>query len=173
MCRRKEKPFYLMVNSHDPHRPFHIPGKPIKNAKEPSKTYTRDDVHVPGFLPDLPGVRGEISHYLNSVRRLDDNFGKTMLALKESGFDKNTLVMFLSDNGIAVPFAKCNAYLAGTHTPWIVRWPGVVREGSVDKEHFISGIDFFPTVLEAAGLSIPDGLDGFSFLPLLKGRKQS
>jgi len=48
----------------------------------------------------------------------------------------------------------------------------VVRPKAVDDEHFISGIDFFPTVLEAAGLSIPDGLDGRSFLPLLKGEKQ-
>ena len=172
-CRREDKPFYFMVNSHDPHRPYHIPGKPIKGAKEPSKTYRPNEVAVPGFVPDLPGVRGELSTYLNSVRRLDDTFGRTMQALKESGFEKNTLVMFLSDNGIAIPFAKCNAYLASTRTPWIVRWPGVVKEGTVDKQHFISGIDFFPTALEAAGLPIPKGLDGFSFLPLLKGGKQS
>jgi len=171
-CRRENKPFYFMVNSHDPHRPYHIPGKPIRGAKEPSKTYDPDDVSVPGFVPDLPGVRKELSYYLNSVRRLDDTFGKTMQALKESGFDKNTLIMFISDNGIAIPFAKCNAYLASTRTPWIVRWPGVVRRGTVDREHFISGIDFFPTVLEAVGLPIPKGLDGFSFLPLLKGEKQ-
>jgi N-sulfoglucosamine sulfohydrolase len=81
--------------------------------------------------------------------------------------------MFLSDNGIAIPFAKCNAYLASTHTPWIVRWPGIVKQGAIDKEHFISGVDFFPTVLEAADLPVPKGLDGFSFLPLLKGRSQS
>jgi len=172
-CRREEKPFYFMVNSHDPHRPYHIPGKPIAGAKEPSKTYSPEDVPVPGFVPDLPGVREELSYYLNSVRRLDDTFGRTMQALKESGFDENTLVMFISDNGIAIPFAKCNTYLASTLTPWIVRWPGVVKEDSVDKEHFISGIDFFPTVLEAAGLPIPNGLDGFSFLPLLKGGRQS
>ena len=171
--RREDKPFYLMVNSHDPHRPYHIPGKPIKGAKEPSRTYDPDEVSVPGFVPDLPGVRKELSYYLNSVRRLDDTFGKTMQALKESGFDKNTLVMFISDNGIAIPFAKCNAYLASTRTPWIVRWPGVVRRSVVDREHFISGIDFFPTVVEAAGLPIPKGLDGFSFLALLKGKKQS
>jgi N-sulfoglucosamine sulfohydrolase len=171
-CRRENKPFYFMVNSHDPHRPYHIPGKPIKGAKEPSKTYDPDKVAVPGFVPDLPGVRKELSYYLNSVRRLDDTFGKTIQALKESGFDKNTLVMFLSDNGIAIPFAKCNTYLASTRTPWIVRWPGVVKEGTVDSQHFISGIDFFPTVLEAVGLPVPKGLDGFSFLPLLKGRKQ-
>ena len=172
-CRRENKPFYFMVNSHDPHRPYHIPGKPIKGAKEPSKTYDPDEVAVPGFVPDLPGVRKELSYYLNSSRRLDDTFGKTMQALKESGFDKNTLVMFLSDNGIAIPFAKCNTYLASTRTPWIVRWPGVVKEGSIDRQHFISGIDFFPTVLEAVGLPVPKGLDGFSFLPLLKGGKQS
>jgi N-sulfoglucosamine sulfohydrolase len=87
-CRREDKPFYFMVNSHDPHRPYHIPGKPIKGAKEPSKTYEPNEVTVPGFVPDLPGVRKELSYYLNSVRRLDDTFGRTMQALKESGFDK-------------------------------------------------------------------------------------
>jgi N-sulfoglucosamine sulfohydrolase len=172
-CRRAGKPFYFMVNSHDPHRPFHVAGKPIPGAQEPSKTYTPEEVPVPGFVPDLPGVREELSHYLNSARRLDDTFGRTMQALHESGLESSTVVMFLSDNGIAIPFAKCNTYLASTRTPWIVRWPGVVREGTVDREHFISGIDFFPTVLEAVGLKIPNGLDGFSFLPLLKGQRQS
>ncbi|MCL5282966.1 MAG: sulfatase [Planctomycetes bacterium] len=172
-CRQEGKPFYFMVNSHDPHRPFHIPGQPMEGAKEPSKTYTAAEVPVPGFVPDLPGVRGELSYYLNSVRRLDDTFGKTMQALQESGFAENTLVMFLSDNGIAIPFAKCNAYLASTRTPWIVRWPGVVKRGALDRQHMISGIDFFPTVLEAAGLPVPPGLDGFSFLPLLQGGEQS
>ena len=171
-CRREGKPFYFMVNSHDPHRPYHIPGKPIKDAKEPSHTYRPEEVDVPGFVPDLPGVREELSTYLNSVRRLDDTFGATMRALKESGFEDNTLVIFLSDNGIAIPFAKCNAYLASTRTPWLVRWPGVVQPGSVDKKHFISGIDFFPTVLEATGVPTPNGLDGTSFLPLLQGRPQ-
>ena len=172
-CRRENKPFYFMVNSHDPHRPYHVPGKPVRGAKEPSKTYKPGEVAVPGFVCDLPGVRQELSYYLNSVRRLDDTFGRTMQALKESGFAENTLVMFLSDNGIAIPFAKCNAYLASTRTPWIVRWPGVVKEGAVDKAHFVSGIDFFPTVLEAVGLGIPKGLDGASFMELLKGGKQS
>ena len=172
-CRREGKPFYFMVNSHDPHRPFHIAGKTAKGSKEPSRVYKPDEVEVPGFVCDLPGVREELSTYQNSVRRLDDTFAKTMQALKESGFAKNTMVMFLSDNGIAVPFAKCNAYLASTRTPWIVRWPGVVKGGSVDREHFISGIDFLPTVLEAAGLGGAKGIDGVSFAALLKGGKQS
>ena len=172
-CRRQGKPFYFMVNSHDPHRPYHIAGKPVKGAKEPSKTYEPTEVAVPGFVPDLLGVRTELSYYQNSTRRLDDTFGRTMQALKESGFARNTLVMFLSDNGIAIPFAKCNAYLASTHTPWIVRWPGVIKEGVFEKAHFISGIDFFPTVLDAVGLPVPSELDGSSFVPLLKGEKQA
>jgi N-sulfoglucosamine sulfohydrolase len=172
-CRRENKPFYFMVNSHDPHRPYHIAGQTKKGSKEPSKTYTADEIAVPGFVPDLPGVREELSYYFNSTRRLDDTFGKVMQVLKETGFEKNTLVMFLSDNGIAIPFAKCNAYLASTRTPWLVRWPGVVKGGSSDNEHFVSGIDFFPTVLDALGMREPKGFDGTSFLPLLKGKGQS
>lgn len=172
-CRKENKPFYFMVNSHDPHRPYHIPGKPIKGAVEPSRTYHPEEVPVPGFVPDLPGVREELSYYLNSTRRCDDTFGKVLQALQESGLASNTLVMFLSDNGIAIPFAKCNAYLASTRTPWIVRWPGVVKPGSVDREHFISGVDFFPTVLDALHLSTEEGLDGASFLPLLRGEAQA
>ncbi len=171
-CRQANKPFYFMVNSHDPHRPFHIPGKPLKGASEPTRTYSPEDITVPVFLPDLPDVRKELSYYYNSVRRCDDTFGKTMQALKESSFADNTLVMFLSDNGLAVPFAKANVYLNSTLTPWIVRWPKIVKPDSIDTENFISGIDFFPTVLEAIGQPNPGGLDGTSFIPLLKGQKQ-
>jgi N-sulfoglucosamine sulfohydrolase len=172
-CRTENKPFYFMVNSHDPHRPFHIAGRPIRGAVEPSQTYGPDQVPVPGFVPDLPGVREELSTYLNSVRRCDDTFGRVLQALQQSGFEDRTLVMFLSDNGIAIPFAKCNTYLASTRTPWIVRWPQVVQPGRVDREHFISGIDFFPTVLDALNLPIPDGFDGRTFLPLLRGQSQA
>jgi N-sulfoglucosamine sulfohydrolase len=81
--------------------------------------------------------------------------------------------MFLSDNGMAVPFAKANCYLHSTRTPWIVRWPGRVKPGTVDADHLISGIDFMPTMLEALGLEPPEGMDGRSFLPILRGGKQA
>lgn len=79
--------------------------------------------------------------------------------------------MFLSDNGMAFPFAKTNCYFHSTRTPWIVRWPGVTKPNSIDREHFISGIDFTPTVLDALGLPALSGVDGRSFAPLLKGSK--
>jgi N-sulfoglucosamine sulfohydrolase len=48
-------------------------------------------------------------------------------------------------------------------TPWIVRWPGVIKPGSVDDIHFISGIDYMPTVLDAIGLPLPEKMNGKSF----------
>ena len=96
-----------------------------------------------------------------------------MKALDESGLADNTLVMFLSDNGMAVPFAKANCYLNSTKTPWIVKWPGKVKAGRVDVEHFVSGVDFMPTILACAGIKPVEEMDGFSFLPLLLGKKQT
>ncbi|MCA9137217.1 MAG: sulfatase [Planctomycetales bacterium] len=171
-CQAAKKPFYFMVNSHDPHRPYCNPNNLTKGAAMPSRVYAPDEVDVPGFLPDLPGVREELATYLNSTRRLDDTFGKVMQALKESGQADNTLVLFITDNGIAVPFAKCNTWFHSTHSPLLVRWPGIVKPGTHDDEHFVSVVDFFPTFMDVTGVQDPDGLDGRSFLPLLKGQTQ-
>ncbi len=171
-CQKENKPFYFMVNSHDPHRPFHNPKTANKNWSTPSRLYTPDEVTVPTYLTDLPEVREELSHYYNSVRRLDDTIGSILEALEKSGFADNTLVIFLTDNGSAFPFAKANTYLASTRTPLIVRWPGVTKAGSVDKDHFVANVDFFATFMEATGLPQPAGLDGRSLVPLLNGGKQ-
>lgn len=174
-CKTEGKPFYLMVNSHDPHRPFFNPNSPNAlsgGAKSPSRIYTPEEVEVPGFVPDLAKVREEICWYFNSTKRLDDTFGKTMQALEESGLAANTIVMFLSDNGIAIPFAKANTYFASNRTPWIIRWPDVIKPREVDKENFISEVDFMSTILDALQITPPKNLDGKSIIPLLKGKKQ-
>jgi N-sulfoglucosamine sulfohydrolase len=172
-CRQEGKPFYLMVNSHDPHRPFHNPDKPTHGAENPSRLFSPGEISVPSYLADLPEVREELSHYYNSVRRLDDTFGRVLEALEQSGFADNTLVLFITDNGSAFPFAKANTYLASTHTALLVRWPGVTEPGRVDSAHFVSEVDFFPTFMEATGLPLPGGLDGRSLAPLLRGEKQA
>ena len=168
-AKRESKPFWFMVNSHDPHRPYCYPDRLRKNAAMPSKVYRPEDVTVPGFLPDLPGVREELAAYLNSTRRLDDTFGRVMDALAESGFADNTIVVFLSDNGIAVPFAKCNAWYHASRTPLLVRWPNVVKPGSENLVDFVSGVDLLPTFLEATGVEWTTPLDGQSLVPLLRG----
>jgi len=174
MTKKAGKPFYFMVNSNDPHRPFFVPGQKLKGGMaEPSRIYSPEEIEVPGFLPDLPDVRKELSYYYNSAKRLDDTFGKVMQALEESGYKDNTLVIFMSDNGIALPFAKCDNYNASSRTPWIVRWPGVIKEGTVDNEHFISEVDYYPTILDALGIKIDAKTDGKSRLPLYKGENQN
>jgi N-sulfoglucosamine sulfohydrolase len=166
------KPFYLMANSHDPHRPFHGSANDLDNVKMPSRTYTEDEVVIPGFLPELPGIRKEMTQYFSSCKRADDTVGAILRALEDTGHAENTLVMFLSDNGMPIATAKWNAYVQSTKTPWIVRWPGKIKPGTVDSEHFISGIDYMPTILDALGLEGPAGMDGSSFLPVLLGKKQ-
>jgi len=167
------KPFYFMVNSDDPHRPFFVPGQQLKGGMaKPSRIYAPEEIEVPGFLPDLPDVRRELSYYYNSAKRLDDTFGKVMQALEESGYKENTLVIFMSDNGIALPFAKCDNYDASSRTPWIVRWPGVIKEGTINDEHLISEVDYYPTILDATGIKTSEKPDGKSRLPLYIGETQ-
>jgi N-sulfoglucosamine sulfohydrolase len=169
-CKKENKPFYFMVNSHDPHRPFYnTNGKRMNGEEVPSRLFKAEEMVIPSYLPDLPKVREEYSHYFNSVRRLDDTVGRVLQALDDSGLASRTLVVFITDNGSAFPFAKANTYLASNRTPMLFRWPGVIKPGSVDKTHFVSEVDFFATFMDAAGLPKPEGLDGLSMVPLLKG----
>ena len=173
-----DRPFFLMANSHDPHRPFYGTGRESDYegdhpALVPSRIFLPEEVVVPGFLPDLPDVRVEIARYYSSVRRLDDTVGRLMDALDEAGVAENTLVMFLSDNAMSAPFAKANVYFNSTRTPWIMRWPAVIPPGSMNTDHFISSIDFLPTILDVVGADIPADVNGTTFLPLLRGEAQA
>jgi N-sulfoglucosamine sulfohydrolase len=173
LSKNNDKPFYLMVNSHDPHRPYHIPDEPLKNgAEKPSRIYSPEEIQVPGFVPDLPLVRKEMSYYFNSVKRLDDTFGKIIQAVQEAGVAENTLILFISDNGIAIPFAKANTYYASNRTPFIIYWPGVTKAGSVNNKDWIATIDYLPTILEAVNITTPNTIEGRSLVPLLKGESQ-
>jgi N-sulfoglucosamine sulfohydrolase len=172
------KPFFLMANAHDPHRPFHgnderLYGKGGFTYPAPSRVYEPAEVEVPGFLPDIPDVRYEMAEYASSVRRCDDVVGRIVQELKDAGVFENTLVFFLSDNGMAFPFSKSNCYLHSTKTPLIATWPGKIAAGAVDREHFVGGVDLLPTVLDAIGAAVPDGVDGRSFLPVLRGQEDA
>ncbi len=177
LAKDRKKPFFLMANIHDPHRPFAGSAQEKRQWSRDLPKLTRQlkatDVPIPEFLADLPGVRKEIAEYYTSVYRCDQSVGAVIKALQESGLEGETLVMFISDNGMAVPFAKANCYLNSTKTPWIVRWPGRVKPGSVDHDHLISGIDYMPTIIAALGIETVDGIDGRSFLPLLEGQSQA
>ncbi|MDX9748135.1 MAG: sulfatase [Paludibacter sp.] len=180
-AKKNKQAFYLMCNSQDPHRPFYD-SDDVKSGKkggnffgdqgepQPSRIYTESEVNIPAFLPDLPDIRKEITQYYNNVKRADDIVGEVLKALSESGMEENTVVFFLSDNGMAFPFSKTNVYLNSNRTPLIVKWPGQIKPGQVEKDAFIGGIDFLPTVLEIADIKPPYQLDGKSYLNRLKGK---
>ena len=175
-ARAANKPFYLSVNATDPHKPFFGEEKSKAAGYDdfpPSRLFPEKDIPIPKFLPDLPIVRTEVKQYYDCVRRADDCVAATLKALKDSGEADNTVVMFLSDHGMPFPFAKTNVYHHSTRTPWLVRWPGHVKPGSVDTQHMISAVDFMPTVLDIVGIEHPSGLEGMSFLPVLLGKKQA
>ena len=175
-ARQDGKPFFLNANAHDPHRPFAGSDQELKSWGEDLPKFTRlitpEEVSIPEFLPNLPEIRKEMAEYYTSVYRCDQVVGAVLKALDESGYADHTIVMFMSDNGISIPFGKGNCYLNSNKTPWIIRWPGQVPEGIVDSTHFISGIDYMPTILHALHLSKVPDMDGYSFLPILKGHKQ-
>ena len=173
-ARSAGKPFFAMINSHDPHRPFAGSADEIDafghNTDAP-RTYSPSEVYVPPFLPDLPDVRKELAEYYASVHRGDAALGRILDALEEAGAAEDTLVLFLSDNGMSFPFAKTNCYQDSTRSPYILRWPGHVKGGSV-CDALISGEDFAPTVLDILGLRQIQGLDGVSFKDaILEGRE--
>jgi len=175
-AKEEKKPFFLIANSHDPHRPFVGSRNDTltwgDNMPPVTRQFSPDEAEMLGYLPDIEKVRKEVAQYYGSVYRCDQNIGAVLKALQESGLEKNTLVIFLSDHGAAFPFSKAQCYLNSTKTPFIVKWPGNITPGSVDSTHFVTGIDLMPTVMEIAGVPLVPKLDGRSFLPLLFNEEQ-
>ena len=176
MAKNQGKPFFLSANSHDPHRPF-IGSRQDSltwgdNMPPVDRQYAADEIDVLGYLPDIEDVRKEVAQYYGNVFRADQNVGAVLQALKESGLDDNTVVIFLSDHGAAFPFSKAQCYLNSSKTPLIIRWPERISTGTIDSNHFVTGIDLMPTIMEIVGLPIIPKLDGQSFLPLLLNEQQ-
>lgn len=177
-----KKPFFINANITDPHRPFYDSAqldaqKAKKNKKAEQregegsiKPFTPEEVTVPSFLEDIPDVRREVAQYYSSVRRFDASFGGVMTALKAAGRDVDTVVIVLSDHGMSFPFSKATVYRNGTWVPVLVRWPGMGEPQR--REEFVSSVDIVPTLLELLKQPALAGVDGRSWLPLLRGESQ-
>jgi N-sulfoglucosamine sulfohydrolase len=175
-AREAGKPFCLVLNVADPHKPFYAEGnrgQTVPDANVPSRVFTPEEVPIPGFLFDDPVVRKELSHYYSSVRRADDCVGAILGALDDSGDRDNTIILFLSDHGMPLPFAKTQVYHHSSNTPLFLIVPGVTKPGTVDEVHMVSAVDLLPTLLELTGVEHPGKMDGRSFAPLLTGEQQA
>jgi N-sulfoglucosamine sulfohydrolase len=170
------KPFCLVINVADPHKPFYAEGRggaTVPDPHVPTRVFGPEEPPTPGFLFEDKVVSKELSHYYSSVRRADDAVGEILAALDKSGQADNTFIMFLSDHGMPLPFAKTQLYHHSTHTPLIVVWPGVTKRATTNDTHMVSAVDFMPTLLDVIGEKHPDGFDGRSFAPLFKGEARA
>ncbi|MGN6368169.1 MAG: arylsulfatase [Phycisphaerae bacterium] len=152
--------------------------------------HANDEAHeneVPDLAPyaDKPWPLPE-KQYAALVTQLDDYVGHLMAALHEHHLDRNTIVIFASDNGVQeegktkasffdssgpLRGVKRDVYDGGIRVPFIVWWPGHVAAGSTSHLP-IAFYDFLPTAAELAGATPPSGIDGISFLPTLLGKPQ-
>lgn len=124
--------------------------------------------------PDLVRWRYQryIKDYLRCIASVDDNVGRVLDYLEESGLDKNTVVVYSSDQGFYLGdhgwYDKRWMYEESLRMPFMVKWPGVTKAGSVNEE-LVQNLDFAETFLEIAGAEIPADMQGRSTVPLLKG----
>lgn len=164
------KPFFLFYATDDPHRSnaFLPNGLPTFDTyPEPNRfgnrdegypgiepaTYDPNNVIVPAFLPDTPACRAEIAEYYQSVSRIDQGVSRLVEILKQADKYDNTLIIYLSDNGVAFAGAKTTLYEPGMRLPLIVREPSQKRGGRVQNA-MISWVDIAPTIYDFADIDV-------------------
>jgi N-sulfoglucosamine sulfohydrolase len=175
-----DKPFFLYFCTGDPHRAGIAKGARDRpnsfGNKESGESYPGiepvhykpEDVVVPPFLPDTAACRAELAQYYESVSRMDAGIGRLIEILEQAGKYDNTLIIFVSDNGMPFPGAKTSVYEPSLKLPCIVRNPDAKKHGVV-SEAMVSWVDIVPTILEFTGVPAPSAvkLHGRSFLPIL------
>jgi arylsulfatase A-like enzyme len=158
-------------------------------------------LYLPYAMPHLPvsasTMKGKSRNgaYGDAIETIDWSVGEILATLAKNNQDRNTMVVFCSDNGpwLNLPDrmlaggverwhtgtkgplrgAKGTTYEGGPRVPGIVRWPGMVQAGMVQMD-MASTLDLLPTIASAAGASLPPGrtLDGYDLMPMLRGEKQ-
>jgi len=150
------KPFFCYVATNAPHAPLHCPEK------------------YAAMYPDQPP---DVAKFFGMVTNIDENVGRLLGRLKMWGIERDTLVIFMNDNGGTVGVKVFNAgmrgqkvtpYRGGTRGMAFFRWPGIITPG--DRTATAAHLDLFPTLAGLAGAGIPNGvtLDGRSLLPVLE-----
>lgn len=158
-----KKPFYCQITPNAPHAPLLV--RPQDEQRYTTKV---KDANVAKFF--------------GMIANIDDNVGRLLDHLKQSDLERDTLVIFMNDNGGTEGVKIFNAGMRGSKvTPWIGgtraasfwRWPGTLKQASVDR--LTAHLDFMPTLLEIAGATVTDAvqsqMEGKSLVPLLRNPK--
>jgi arylsulfatase A-like enzyme len=154
----ENRPFFCYLTTNAPHGPYNV-------ADKYSKPY-RDK-----------GIPVNQANFYGMITNIDENMGRLMRFLKESGREENTILIFMTDNGTSGGYSagmrgkKGSEYEGGHRVPFFVRWPGAGLEGGRDVGQLAAHIDVLPTLIDLCRLKWPAGVkfDGVSIVPLLEG----
>ncbi|MFC7524076.1 arylsulfatase [Parapedobacter sp. GCM10030251] len=172
----RDRPFFLEMAYTLPHMALQVAERALEpyRGKFDDKPYTG-----PGYLPNATPR----ATYAAMITLLDTYVGQLVQALEENGLLDNTLIVFTSDNGAATGGGadpdffdasgglrgrKGSLHEGGIRVPFIAAWPGKIPAGS-RSDHPLAVWDLLPTFLEAGGSPAPDGINGISFWPVLRG----
>ena len=153
-----DRRLFLEINFAETHRPYTAGG--VGRSEEPA---------VPAYLPAGPEAVAEFTALEGTIAAMDEAAGRVLAALQKAGRAENTLVVFTTDHGLAMPRAKCTLYDPGLEVALILRWPRGGFDSGSTRSELVSNIDVLPTLLEAAGAPVPAGIQGRSLLPQLWG----
>jgi arylsulfatase A-like enzyme len=172
---QKKDPFFLYLAFTSPH------------ANDELGRDVGDGMEVPSDEPFTKKPWPQVEkNFASMVTRLDRDVGRVMEQLKKTGQDRNTLVIFTSDNGPhqegghdpkffhsggPLRGIKRDLYEGGIREPSMARWPGKIKPGTTSEQVWAFW-DFLPTAAELAGVSPPAGIDGISMVPALLGEAQ-
>ena len=172
--RHADEPFFVYLSYNAPHGASSL------------QRGIRGFVQAPGkcldMYPSPDGYQAERRHkFMAAVSCMDASIGRILDRIDDLGIRDDTIVIFVSDNGPGgggdpgpLRGRKGHIFEGGVRVPFLVRWPGQIAPGTVSDE-FLSALDVFPTLVRAAGASLPEGvvLDGFDMLPVLQGVAES
>ncbi|MGI9466534.1 MAG: sulfatase family protein [Rubripirellula sp.] len=153
---QRKQPFCLFLCSNEPHAPYSKGDpKPYRDAKLSPQQFAYQ--------------RGEYARYLAEITYFDGQVGEIAAMVKHLGLNEETCVVVATEQGSGFPFGKWTCYEIGVASGLVVSWPGVVKQDT-QTDAMVEYTDVLPTFLDAAGLAIPEVLDGRSFLGLLQGK---
>ena len=137
-------------------------------AKEDARI-SPDDVVLPARIYDTPETRVEMTRYIEGAETIDRRLGQTRELIAKHLDPTNTLTVYSSDHGMPWPFGKWSLYEAGIRTSLIAAWPGKIKPATT-TDAMVSWIDLVPTLIDLAGGTNPEGIDGRSIAGVLFGQ---
>ncbi len=159
-AKRSGKPWHLFFNISVSHRPFPNSDR-VKIRVNPA------EVKLPAFLPDTPVIRQDWAEYLAAIEKADQFVGEALAALRESGEDEKTIVVFLGDHGPCYAHGKMTLHDLGLRVPLVIRTPGGPQ--GVVSGALASELDLAPTLLDLIGLKPFAKSHGVSLRPIFDG----